>query len=407
MTVRTFASLTFAVLTASAIAQTIKHQQNFDTFTLGNLKPQGGYDVDLKSNSTATVVASPTRSGNRAVRIAYGNPVSAGSNYAFFSFNDNYNRDTYVATVWARSNSSANNLTSVGMIAFGTNSQDVPYQSAQVGFLSGNTATTIGYLNSRFQFPVNDVATTGQWNKLQLTVMNWNNVLNFTGTHHGTVNGEIVGPAAPGASSDYKTISDFDLFTFNQTGTNIEVFFDDIKVERFSVNDFWISGRVSYESVAPGADMSEWPVTVTLGDNGTFLESKTVTPDADGYFRVKMDSKYGGMIDVYFKGALWLSKKALTLDIPTAAEGDTNNDGFYDLSYYDGGFVKALLAGDCNGDDVITTDDYLIISDAFDTNEGDGGYDSRADLDNNGSITTDDYLYLSTNFDQSGEAPTP
>lgn len=62
-----------------------------------------------------------------------------------------------------------------------------------------------------------------------------------------------------------------------------------------------------------------------------------------------------------------------------------------------------LINGDCNDDNVITTDDYLILSNAFDTGAGDTFYDDRADLDGNDFITTDDYLILSTNFDLSGE----
>gem|GEM_PF-2457590 len=61
------------------------------------------------------------------------------------------------------------------------------------------------------------------------------------------------------------------------------------------------------------------------------------------------------------------------------------------------------INGDCNDDNVITTDDYLILSNSFDTAAGDATYDDRADLDGNDVITTDDYLILSTNFDLSGE----
>ena len=63
----------------------------------------------------------------------------------------------------------------------------------------------------------------------------------------------------------------------------------------------------------------------------------------------------------------------------------------------------SLLNGDCDGDDYVGTDDYLILNAAFDTSEGDSGYDERADLDGEGTVGTDDYLLLNKNFDVSGD----
>lgn len=62
----------------------------------------------------------------------------------------------------------------------------------------------------------------------------------------------------------------------------------------------------------------------------------------------------------------------------------------------------SLLSGDCDDNDAVTTDDYLIISAAFDTAFGDPGYDFRADLEEDDFVNTDDYLLLSQNFDLSG-----
>lgn len=63
-----------------------------------------------------------------------------------------------------------------------------------------------------------------------------------------------------------------------------------------------------------------------------------------------------------------------------------------------------LINGNCKSDDqIINTDDYLVLSGAFDTAEGTPEYVIGADLDKNGIVNTDDYLILSANFDTSGD----
>ena len=66
----------------------------------------------------------------------------------------------------------------------------------------------------------------------------------------------------------------------------------------------------------------------------------------------------------------------------------------------------SLINGNCAptvDGDAITTDDYLVLSNAFDTAFGDAGFDPQADLDKNDAVTTDDYLVLSGNFDIAAE----
>lgn len=62
-----------------------------------------------------------------------------------------------------------------------------------------------------------------------------------------------------------------------------------------------------------------------------------------------------------------------------------------------------LLNGDCDGDNYVSTDDYLLLSGAFDTIEGDPLFVPEADLDGTGYVNTDDYLILSDNFDIFGD----
>jgi len=55
------------------------------------------------------------------------------------------------------------------------------------------------------------------------------------------------------------------------------------------------------------------------------------------------------------------------------------------------------------GTNVISSDDYILISNAFDTSPGDPNWDHRADLDGNATIASDDYLIFNENFDTEGD----
>lgn len=103
------------------------------------------------------------------------------------------------------------------------------------------------------------------------------------------------------------------------------------------------------------------------------LSSEFLIPNGDAAMRLK----YGH----------WLSQVA---EPTTLADGNV----VYHFS---------LLNGDCNGDNYIGTDDYLILNAAFDTSVGDAGFDPRADLNGDGYVGTDDYLILNENFDKSGD----
>ena len=67
------------------------------------------------------------------------------------------------------------------------------------------------------------------------------------------------------------------------------------------------------------------------------------------------------------------------------------------------GLNVSLINGDCDGDNTIGTDDYLLLNGAFDTVPGDALFDARADLNGDESVGTDDYLILNAVFDTSGD----
>lgn len=62
-----------------------------------------------------------------------------------------------------------------------------------------------------------------------------------------------------------------------------------------------------------------------------------------------------------------------------------------------------LINGDVNHDNYVGTDDYLLLSSAIDTAEGDANYLEDADLTGDGKVNTDDYLILNSSFDLYGE----
>jgi len=119
----------------------------------------------------------------------------------------------------------------------------------------------------------------------------------------------------------------------------------------------------------------------------TSLMTKQVVLDSTGNFSVDPDLP-NGTYDIVVK-ATTKFMRAKRASVALGSGGATGQN-------------FSPLNGDCNGDNVVTTDDYLILSDSFDKALGDAGYDARADLNGDNSITTDDYLILSTNFDLSG-----
>lgn len=92
--------------------------------------------------------------------------------------------------------------------------------------------------------------------------------------------------------------------------------------------------------------------------------------------------------DVVVKGSQWLSKRIKDIYLESGLNAEV---------------VGTLLSGDCDNDNYVGTNDYLILSESFDAGVGEPKYDARADLDRDGAVTTNDYLLLNENFDETGE----
>jgi len=129
------------------------------------------------------------------------------------------------------------------------------------------------------------------------------------------------------------------------------------------------------------------PITLVITDAyyQTIAGMQDVTLNEDGEFSVKLPG--ANLYDISIKEGTWL-RKTIRVD---AQEGDVT------------GIVWNLINGDCNGDNYIGTDDYLILNRSFGLRVGDPGFDPRADLDKDGLVGTDDYLILNKSFDLEGD----
>lgn len=132
------------------------------------------------------------------------------------------------------------------------------------------------------------------------------------------------------------------------------------------------------------------PVTVEVRNPGstTPLETHEAKVLTNGKLAFK-PGVASGKYDVAIKGHKELRVVVKNVDI--------NDLGVVTMSNV------TLKSGDCDNNNLVNTDDYLILNSSFDLLTGDSGFDGRADLDYNGYVNTDDYLLLSNNFDDFGQ----
>lgn len=126
--------------------------------------------------------------------------------------------------------------------------------------------------------------------------------------------------------------------------------------------------------------------TAKIIQNNNVVDTQQVTLGNDGQY--SFSTQITGSAVVEISGSHWLAKKSPAVILTVLG---TNT------------FSPSLINGDCDNNNLINTDDYLILSGAFDTLEGDPGYEANADLNLDDIVNTDDYLILSNNFDLVGD----
>ena len=149
---------------------------------------------------------------------------------------------------------------------------------------------------------------------------------------------------------------------------------------------FSISGNVTFQNLS---SPTRQPATITVDfrQKGTqnVIFTRTADVDASGNFTV--DNLVPLNYDVAAKAGTWL-RKMRTADLRNASAAGLSYD---------------LINGDCDGNNSIGTDDYLILNAAFDKSLGDSGFDARGDLNRDDYVGTDDYLILNEFFDIDGD----
>ncbi len=110
-------------------------------------------------------------------------------------------------------------------------------------------------------------------------------------------------------------------------------------------------------------------------------------PDGTFSFGWAANEAPAGTYQVRAKVSHWLSQ---VIGPVTVAANGANNLAF------------VLMNGDVDGDNIVSIFDYAVLSDAFDTRDGDPGFLPSADLDGDGWVTVWDYSILSQNFDRQG-----
>ncbi|MBS1705130.1 MAG: hypothetical protein JST40_04595 [Armatimonadetes bacterium] len=129
-------------------------------------------------------------------------------------------------------------------------------------------------------------------------------------------------------------------------------------------------------------------VEVRNHDTGAVVQAYETSLDAQSRFTLNLGSQLpAGNYDIAVKGKCWLRKKVQNVPI-------TQQGAQVSLS---------LINGDVDGDNAVTVFDYLLLTQAFDSNAGESNYMPTADLDGDGSVSIFDYLILATNFDQFGD----
>ncbi|MBS1705034.1 MAG: hypothetical protein JST40_04110 [Armatimonadetes bacterium] len=206
--------------------------------------------------------------------------------------------------------------------------------------------------------------------------------LTFTGTGSGTYDINVNNTSLSG-SNNLLTVSGT---TSSGQVTSTSLYFDGENGATSTVgpdNGKYVQGKINFGATYQGAAT---PVHLELLDaNGNPIRAWDMATGAEGDYQI---GKIGqGTYTLTAKGATWLTK-ARPITIGTGS-----------LT----GIDFQLVNGDCDGDNAVTVFDYLILSEAFDSQAGSINWNQAADLDGDKSVTVFDYLILSENFDAIGD----
>lgn len=147
-----------------------------------------------------------------------------------------------------------------------------------------------------------------------------------------------------------------------------------------------IAGKITLEA-NPYINGKNIRMITRRAGTSTVLDTRVISLGYEGYYAFEPGTT--GMVDVYFKGDYWITKKVTNINLGVGQDN-----------------VNAtLFNGDCNGDDVVDLTDYTRVLLAFNSISGNPGFDVSADLNGDGTVDLTDYTILVTNFNKLGDMP--
>lgn len=147
--------------------------------------------------------------------------------------------------------------------------------------------------------------------------------------------------------------------------------------------------QVALQNYIPSSEDTQVTLDLRNGSNQV-VHSQTLPLDLNGQAYMSVPTSVAdGSYTVTAKASHWLRKASGTVAVSGVGVQTVTS--------------LSLINGDIDGNNIINTDDYLVLSQAFDTGPGDPDWVADADLDGSAHVTTDDYLIFSANFDLIGD----
>ena len=152
-----------------------------------------------------------------------------------------------------------------------------------------------------------------------------------------------------------------------------------------------VSGHVALQGVAAGSLAQPLTFSLTSTENTpSGVITRPITPAAaDGAFTLA--NIPAGTYTLGVKGSKWLQK-----DIAVDTTGGNIS-----------GLTVSLLGGDVNGDNQVSSTDFLLLRNAYGSSVGSPTWNANADLNCDGQVSATDYLILRSNYGKIGDPLPP
>ncbi len=391
-----FLTTTFALacLASVSMAQTVRYATGFESpFSNGSIKNQQTWDLDTQISNPFKITAAQGRNGTQGVIYDLKLQTDGvGARTAWKPDTDTNTQDTFVSTVWVKidTDTRSGNLNRghFGLETYGDYIELFPgigfYQIGAAVKITGDGRAILDRPDQQVSAVVTNVPR-DTWHRLELI----QGVGNQIGRIRGSVNGIDLGILGTTTRNNfaYTALYASSIGTSPSTPSTNIGHYDDLSVKRYATTQQTYAGRIAVAGYA--GNLATMPVSVVFDNGGPVTVNTTM--DKDGYFEAK--APVAGLNRIFAKTRAGLQKLV----------GE----------YQSGAFVRiapvTLINGDINNDNFVDFFDYLILSDGYESEAGQPGYDANpyADLNGDGVIDFFDYLILNANYELQGDEPTP